>query len=166
MMKKMLVVFVILAAASLPKHCTLFAQEASDRPTLIKEQDIELLRKDLRSQKKQIVAANMTFTDVEAQKFWPVYDQYAAEYMKIGDARYALIKQYVQTYGNMTDAQAHDLVKKSLETERSAIELRQKYVPLFEKAVSAKKTAMFFQIDRRLGLMLDLQLSSEIPLVQ
>ena len=39
---------------------------------------IELLRKDVRSQKKQIIAENMGLSDAEAEKFWPVYDQYAA----------------------------------------------------------------------------------------
>ena len=162
-MKKMMAVLVMLAAAFLPKSSGLFAQDQSPP---IKDQDIELLRKDIRSQRKQLVAANMTLTDAEAQKFWPVYDQYAAELAKIGDARYAQIKQYAQTYDNMTDAQAEDLLKQSLETDRRVVELRQQYVPLFQKVLSAKKTAMFFQFDRRLGLMLDLQLASAIPLVE
>jgi hypothetical protein len=36
----------------------------------------------------------------------------------------------------------------------------------FEKVIKEKKTAMFYQIDRRLGLMIELQLSSQIPLVK
>jgi hypothetical protein len=163
-MKKMMAVLVMLAAAFLPNSSALFAQGESPQP--IKDQDIELLRKDLRSERKQIVAANMTLTDAEAQKFWPVYDQYTAEVTKIGDARYALIKQYAQTYNNMTEAQAQNLLKGWLETDRRVVELRQQYVPLFEKVLSAKKTATFFQIDRRLGLMLDLQLGSAIPLAE
>src|SRR5438876_10445399 len=39
------------------------------------DQDVQFVRKDLRSQKKQMVAANMDLTDTEAEKFWPVYDQ-------------------------------------------------------------------------------------------
>jgi hypothetical protein len=58
------------------------------------DEDIQLLRKDLRSQKKQIVAANMNLTDVEAEKFWPVYDQYTADLVRINDVKAALIKQY------------------------------------------------------------------------
>lgn len=163
-MKKMIAVFVMLAAAFLPKSSALFAQGES--PQAIKDQDIELLRKDLRSERKQIVAANMTLTDAEAQKFWPIYDQYTAEVTKIGDARYALIKQYAKTYDNMTEAQAQDLLKELLETDRRVVELRQQYVPLFRKSLSAKKTATFFQLDRRLGLMLDLQLASAIPILE
>ena len=46
------------------------------------------------SAKKQIIAANMKLTDVQAEKFWPVYDAYAQETTKLGDARFALIKEY------------------------------------------------------------------------
>jgi len=45
-------------------------------------------------------------------------------------------------------------------------QLRLKYVPIFRKVISGKKTALFFQIDRRLVMLIDLQLASEIPLVE
>ena len=38
-----------------------------------------MLRSDLRSQKKQIIAQNLTLTDAQAEKFWPVYDAYTQE---------------------------------------------------------------------------------------
>jgi hypothetical protein len=78
---------------------------SKDSPT-VTDQDIQLLRQDLRSEKKQLVAANLILTDAEATKFWPVYDQYAAEMTKVGDQKYALIKDYAQNYGSLTDAQA------------------------------------------------------------
>jgi hypothetical protein len=43
--------------------------------------------------------------------------------------------------------------------------LRMKYVPLFEKVISPRKTALWFQIDRRIDLLINLQLSSAIPMV-
>jgi hypothetical protein len=45
-------------------------------------------------------------------------------------------------------------------------QLRIRYVPIFEKAVPATVVASFFQIDRRVQTMIDLQLSSQLPLVQ
>ncbi len=45
------------------------------------------MRKDIRSQKKQLIAANLQLTDAEATKFWPAYDAYTAETTKIGDTR-------------------------------------------------------------------------------
>ena len=58
------------------------------------DQDVDLMRKDIRSQKKQIIAANLQLTDAEATKFWPIYDQYTAELVKVNDAKYGAIKEY------------------------------------------------------------------------
>ena len=41
-----------------------------------------------------------------------------------------------------------------------------KYVPLFGKVISGKKTALFFQLDRRLVMLIDVQLASQIPMVE
>ena len=130
------------------------------------DQDIQLLRKDIASQKKQLVAANLQLTDTEATKFWPVYDQYQAEYKKIGDAKVALIKEYAQNWGSVTDAQAMQYWQRSQDIEQSAFQLRQKYVPIVGQVLPGKKTVTFFQLDRRIALLLDVQLASEIPLVQ
>jgi hypothetical protein len=40
-----------------------------------------------------------------------------------------------------------------------------KYVPMFEKVISPKKTALWYQIDRRIDLLVNLQLSTQIPMV-
>jgi hypothetical protein len=37
---------------------------------------------------------------------------------------------------------------------------------MFSKVVSGKKTAFFFQMDRRLVMLIDLQLAAQIPMVQ
>ena len=132
----------------------------------VSDQDLQLLRKDLRSMKKQLVAANLQLTDAEAQKFWPLYDQYAAEVGKVYDTRFAIIKEYAENYQNLTDAQAGGLARRWSDADQAMVQLRVKYFPNFEKVTSGKKAALFFQIDRRLALMIDLQLASEIPLVQ
>ena len=127
--------------------------------------DIQLLRQDIRAERKKIVAANLSLTAAEATKFWPVYDQYVGEMTKVNDTRYSIIKQYEASYSTMTDAQARDLIKHWLSTDNDSTQLRMKYIPEFEKAVPAKKVATFFQIDRRLDLILNLKIASEVPLV-
>jgi hypothetical protein len=130
------------------------------------DQDIELLRKDLRSQKKQLIAANLSLTDSEATKFWPVYDQYQGEYTKIGDAKLALIKEYAENWGTFTDPQALDYLKRSEEISESVIQLRKKYLPLVNQVLPGKKTATFFQLERRIELLTDVQVASLLPLVE
>jgi hypothetical protein len=124
------------------------------------------MRRDIRSERKKIVAANLPLTEAEAVKFRPVYDRYVVEHSKIYDMRYALIKEYAQNYNTMTDEQANSFIKGRTTTEEQMAKLRLKWVPKFEKVLSPKKTAIFYQIDRRLGYMVELQLSSMIPLVK
>lgn len=138
---------------------------ANAQPTAAADQDIQLLRQNIQAQRKQITAANMPLTPDEATKFWPLYDQYRQEASKNGDERWALIQEYAKNYQTMTDAQANDYIKREAANEQKVITLRMKYVPMFEKVISPKKTALFCQIDHRVDLMIQLQLASTIPMV-
>ncbi len=138
----------------------------SQQPPPITDADIQMLRKNLRSERKQVIAANMKLTPAEAEKFWPVYEQYIAELVKNNNLKYDLIKQYVQQQGNLTDAQADAAVKQWIQVDESVAQLRLKYVPLFRKVLSAKNTALFYQVDRRIQLMIDLQLASALPMTE
>jgi len=129
------------------------------------DQEIAMLRSDLRSNRKQVVAANMKLTDAEAEKFWPTYDQYINDLVKINDGKYALIKEYMQNT-TMTDEQVDNLTKRWLAVDESVVQLRLKYIPLFRAGLSAKSTALFFQIDRRVQMLIDLQLASALPLIE
>ena len=119
MLKKNIAAILILAGALV---LPVFAQQAQPPATAsntVSDQDIQLLREDIRSQKKQIIAANLQLTDAEATKFWPVYDAYTAETTKIGDTRLALVKEYAQTYDTMTDMQAKSLIKRWAATDQA-----------------------------------------------
>lgn len=125
---------------------------------------VDLLRKDIRSQKKQIIAENMQLSDAEAEKFWPVYDQYAAELAKIYDVKIALLKDYADNYNTMTGEQAENYIRKRGEVEQSIMALRLRYVPAFRRVLSGRETALFYQLDWRLGLAIDVQLI-QVPLI-
>lgn len=125
---------------------------------------IELLRKDVRSQKKHIIAENMDLSDAEAEKFWPVYDQYAAELSRIYDTKLALLNDYAENYSSMTGEQAENYIRKRAEVEQSIMRLRLKYMPAFRKVLSGRETALFYQLDWRLGLAIDVELV-QVPLI-
>jgi Spy/CpxP family protein refolding chaperone len=125
---------------------------------------MQLLRKDVRSQKKQIIAENMDLTDNEAEKFWPVYGQYAAELSKIYDTKIALLNDYADNYSSMTGEQAETYIRKRAAVEQSIMQLRVKYIPAFRKVLSGRETALFYQLDWRLGLAIDVELV-QVPLI-
>ena len=135
------------------------------QPSTVTDQDIEMLRQDLRDQRKQIVALNVPLTGDEATKFWPVFDAYRKDAIKPNDQRWAVIKEYAQNYNTMSDAQAEDYMKRANAVDQELLALRMRYMPMFEKVIGGKKTALFYQVDRRIDLLINLQLSSMIPMV-
>ncbi len=128
------------------------------------DQDLQLLKRDLRSQKKQIVAANMNFTDTEAEKFWPVYDRYAGDLARIYDTKIALVEEYLENYRTMDGDHAESYIRRRAAVEEDVMQLRLKYVPAFRKVLSGRQAALFFQIEWRLDLMINLQLA-QAPLI-
>ena len=167
--KTVLVVITLLFAATLSIFAqtseTPTAQGAGAQSTRISNQEIEIIRKDLRAQRKEITAQNVNLTPDEAAKFWPIFDQYRQEAIKANDERWAVIKDYAANYDTMTDAQAQEYMKRSTDVEQQLLALRMKYVPMFEKVISSKKTALWYQVDRHIDLLINLQLSSQIPVV-
>ena len=133
---------------------------------VISDQDMNLLRKDLRSKRKQLIAANLKLTDTEAAKFWPVYDQYVTELIAINDKKFAVIQGYADNWGTLTDEQSLSFIQQWTDLDIAATQLRQKYVPIVSKVLNGKKTATFMQLDRRIAMMIELQVASQMPLVQ
>jgi hypothetical protein len=158
-MKKALIYLALACALSIPT----LAQTADKFAEY--DKNLALLRKDIRAGKKELIALNLPLTPTEATKFWPVYEEYANEVSKIYDARWALLKDYASNLNSMTDPAAASISKRSLDSDAAMTTLRQKYAPIVGKVLTGKKAALFFQLDKRLGLLIDLQLASEIPLV-
>jgi len=141
-------------------------QSANMTSEQVNDANIQLMREDIRAERKKIVAVNMPLTETEATKFWPVYDRYIGETIKVNDVRFALLKDYARNYDNTTDEQADSFIKRWLALDNENTQLRLKYIAEFEKVISHKKTAMFFQIDRRVSMMIELQLASQVPLLK
>jgi hypothetical protein len=142
---------------------------AGTRPASAQDQvdeDIKLFRKDVRSLRKQLIAANMVLTDKEAEQFWPLFERYTKELVATQDQRYALLKEYAQNYTTMTDEQAAKYIQGRAAVDQATLQVRLKYFPLFRQVLTGKSTAMFFQVDWRLGLIMDLQLASQTPLIE
>jgi hypothetical protein len=132
----------------------------------ITDEDITLLRQDLRAKKMQVIGQNMSLSDGEAQKFWPIYNHYVKDLQEVNNQKYALLKQYAQMWSTMTDQDAVIYVRNWLEVDQQVQALRVKYVPVVNQVLPGKKAATFFQLDRRLNMIIDLQLFSQIPLAK
>ena len=133
---------------------------------VISDRDLNLLRQDLRAKRKQLITANLPLSEAEAAKFWPVYDQYVTELIAINDRKFAVIQEYADNWGAFTNEQSLLFIRQWADFDIQLAQLRQKYVPIVAKTLDGKKTATFMQLDRRIAMMLELQVASQMPLVQ
>lgn len=163
----------VLMLAALPVQAQTASPAAPAATTLppatteaLTDADIARMRAELRADKKKVTAETLQLTDAEAAKFWPVYDKYIAELTVINTQKYDLIKEYSEKFGTFTDAQATDFTKRWLNVDIEAAKLRSKYVPIVGKVLPGLKTATFFQIDRRLAMLINLGLAAELPIFQ
>jgi hypothetical protein len=163
-MKRTVYAILIVVAAIGAAAINVSAQRETETGIAI-EKDLNLARRDLRSEKKQIIAMNLPLSEEEATKFWPIYDTYTEEMRKYNDDFYALIKDYVANQKVMTDEQCMAMIKRWGEIQSQQIGVRQKYILQFAKVIPAKKVALFFQVDRRLYALMDLQVASQLPLI-
>ena len=125
-----------------------------------------LLRGDVSSMKKELIAAHLKLTGGESTRVWQVWEQYSAEMSKINGTKTAILKEYAQEYDALTDDQADDLIRRWLETDIEQAKLRQQFAGIFRTVLPGKKAATFLQLERRVSMMMDVQLTSELPLAQ
>jgi hypothetical protein len=65
----------------------------------------------------------------------------------------------------MTDTQAASMIRRWADIQVRQAQTRQKYIPMVEKVLPGKKAALFFQIDRRIYALMDMQVTTQLPLL-
>ena len=126
---------------------------------------IDLLRTNVRQQKAEIMGAVMVLSADDAAKFWPIYNEYDAELTKLNNQRVENIKEYARNYTQMTDEKADELIQRSLAFQKQRSELFAKTYDRVKQAVSGITAARFAQVENQLLLLIDLQITSSLPIV-
>ena len=125
----------------------------------------EALRKDVRAQKSDIISKTMNFDATQAAAFWPVYKAYEAERQALGNDRLAVIQDFADHFETLNDANAKGLLDRSMVIEEKRVALEKRYAGEFLKVLPGKTVARFFQVESRLNNLINLELASQIPLV-
>ena len=80
----------------------------SDVPQADSDDFIDLFAQRCKVSEEADHRENMELSHAEPQKFWPVYDQYAAELSKIYDVKITLLKDYTENCSGVTSDQAEN----------------------------------------------------------
>jgi len=129
------------------------------------DQDIKMLRKDIRSGKEKIMLSALELDADGTAKFLPIYKEYENQLGKLNDARIANIKDYAASYSNMTDAKADELVANSSSYYKKRLELVESYYDKVRASLGTGTAARFAQTETVLLNLIDLQIQSNLPLI-
>jgi Spy/CpxP family protein refolding chaperone len=140
---------------------SLVCQAQNQEPTI--DSTIAVVRANMRASRAALITTDMNFTDKDGAAFWPIYQQYEYQRSRLDDRRAAVIKQYTQKYPNLTDAEAKAMADQMLDCEFRLAELKKKYYTKFNKALPALTVTKFFQLERRIDLMMDMQVEASLP---
>jgi hypothetical protein len=105
----------------------------------------------------------MNFSDKDAAVFWPIYRQYEYERTTLDDSRVAVIKEYAEKYSTLSDAEAKGMAERMFEYDGRLAGLKKTYFKKFNKVLPALTVTKFFQLDRRIDLMMDMNMESSLP---
>ncbi len=130
------------------------------------EDEIELTREVIKTERKAIIAKNMQFTEEESQAFWPVYNEYKEEVRKVADRKVKLIMDYAKNYETLTAGQANEMLEEVLSIKKADLKIKKKYVTKLKKILPAKKVMRFYQLENKMDAVINVQLAAEIPLVR
>ena len=135
---------------------------AQDKPA----DDTQILIEKIKADKKLLVAENMQLSEAEARKFWPIYDKYQNELFILRMRSLKLIDTYAENYKSMTNDMAKKLLDEYLTIERLRQKVREAYLPKFRKVLPEIKVARYYQIENKIGAVVNYELAKQIPLVE
>ena len=130
------------------------------------EQIVADFRNDLQAKSADVMAKSLTLSADQASKFWPLFEQYQSEQSAIVDAQTKATQKYAEKYRTLTDSEALSYVNALLERDQKIHDLRIKWLAKFQTVVPPITAARAIQVERRLGLVTQIGLSSQIPLVR
>ncbi|RME72495.1 MAG: hypothetical protein D6781_02130 [Verrucomicrobia bacterium] len=129
------------------------------------EDQIALLRLDLRARKAEIVLEAMELTVDEAATFMDIYIDYDRKLGAINADRIQAIREFTANYATIDDARARKLLRLAIDTTRRRLDLLEKTAARIDRALSPRLALRFAQIENQLLRMIDMQLDNELPLI-
>ena len=130
------------------------------------ESYIELLKSEIKTDRKAIITESMKFTEKESEAFWPIYNEFEHELEKLSGKRIANIKDFAANYDSLTDKKADELIKSSFSFQKDRLSLNEKYYKKFAEVLTPTVAAKYMQVENQIQLIIDLSIAANLPLAK
>jgi hypothetical protein len=130
------------------------------------QREINISRKLINDKRNTALAFNMSFTQEEKEKFWPLYREYRAAMGVVGDKRMAVIVDYADHIDAMTESRAKQLLDRSFGVDKETIRVKEKYVRKFRRILPETKVVRLMQMESRMDTLVAMKIAEGIPLME
>ena len=120
-----------------------FVSVAQDEPPPMSEERMQ----EIKAMKSAYLTSRMGLTPEEAQRFWPVYNQYDAELEAVRKEMLVARRSAKRNADQMTEAEAAKLIDSELAGRQKELDIRKKYAETFKKGIGAVKTAELYRAE-------------------
>lgn len=152
-------IFLLCSAAQMV--CAQAADYAADAA-----EQIEIVRAATAAERKIMVMKEMNLTAEEAEKFWPLYEEFRNKMRIVGDKRVRIITDYAASYSTMTNELAEELLDDYVDYLDQQQDVTKRYIKKFRAILPDRKVARYFQLEHKLDAVVDFELAARIPLME
>lgn len=105
-------------------------------------------REDIKAQKIAFMSSELELTPEEAEKFWPIYNEYEEKAEAIRTKRKGYMKE-MRKNDELSGEEMYELTEKIFNSEIEEAELRKEYLAKFASVLGEKKAAMVFFVEEK-----------------
>ena len=127
--------------------------------------DMQALREAVKADKKAFVASNLDLTPAEAQKFWPIYDQFQRALAVVQQERAVSLEGLLSRGQAMTNAYAKQLGSASLAADDDEVRARHRLYNRLIRVLPAIKAARYLQLEGKIRAVQAYDIAAAIPLI-
>ena len=119
-------------------------------------------------QKKLAVLENLTLSDEESAKFWPLFRDFQEASYDLEEKQIDMILFYMKNHKSLTDEQASNLINLYFLTSDNRRKLLRDlaFVLEFNKVLPAKKIFRFLQVQQNIEAIEQNEISKKVPLLE
>jgi ribosome-binding ATPase YchF (GTP1/OBG family) len=142
------------------------ALAAVNTPIVNAQDDLQAASEIIKKQKKLYIEKMMELTPQEKGAFWSLYAKYESELSKLRGKRIELATHFLQSHGNISNAEAIAMLKQKLRLDFDDIRFKQTYIAKFMQVLPGRKVVRFYQAENRFDTAATAELYRNIPVIR
>lgn len=111
------------------------------------KEDRKERREKIEAMKVEYITTQLALTPEEAQKFWPVYNEFSTKLRELEQGRRKAMKAG-RDQEELSDSQVNEIIQQMFDSEQQILDLRREYDQRFKKVLSVQKVGKLYKAEQ------------------